>query len=106
MKYLKYFIQFLLIIFLLIIFKIVGLKFSRIISSKIFLIFGPLFRSKEVIRNNISFAFPNSDEEFKKTLVCEMWKSYGKIFAEYIFIKNFRKKESNEYLEIKGIGKM
>ena len=102
MKYLKYFIQFLLIIILLIIFKIVGLKFSRIISSKIFSIFGPIFRSKEIIRNNISIAFPSSDEKFKKTIACEMWKNYGKIFAEYVFIKNFRKKESKEYLEITG----
>ena len=31
-----------------------------------------------------------------------MWKSYGKILAEYIFIKNFRQNESKNFLEIKG----
>ena len=31
-----------------------------------------------------------------------MWKSYGKILAEYIFIKNFRKNELKKNLEIKG----
>ena len=31
-----------------------------------------------------------------------MWKSYGKILAEYMFIKNFRKIESKKILEIKG----
>ena len=31
-----------------------------------------------------------------------MWKSYGKILAEYAFIKYFRKIESKKFLEIKG----
>ena len=32
----------------------------------------------------------------------KMWKSYGKILAEYMFIKYFRKIESEKFLEIKG----
>ena len=31
-----------------------------------------------------------------------MWKNYGKIFAEYCFIKNFRKIKSEKFLDIKG----
>jgi len=31
-----------------------------------------------------------------------MWKSYGKILAEYVFMKYFRKIESEKFLEIKG----
>ena len=31
-----------------------------------------------------------------------MWKNYGKIFAEYCFMKNFRKNDSKEFLEIIG----
>ena len=54
MKLLKYFSQFLFISFLLVIFKIVGLKLSRIIASKFFLVFGPFFRSKKIIEKNIS----------------------------------------------------
>jgi hypothetical protein len=30
-----------------------------------------------------------------------MWNNYGKIFAEYIFIKNFRKKKIKKIFEIK-----
>ena len=102
MKLLKYFLQFFFIFFLLIIFKIVGLKLSRIIASNLFLIFGPLFRSKEIIEKNILFAFSNADQEFKKIIQNKMWKSYGKIFAEYVFIKYFRKINSEKFLEIKG----
>ena len=66
MKYIKYFLQFLFISCLLILFMIVGLKFSRIIASKLFSIFGPFFRSKKIIEKNVSFAFHESDKEFQK----------------------------------------
>ena len=69
MKNIKYFFQFLFIIFLLLIFKIMGLRLSRILASKIFLIFGPFFRSKKIIENNISLVFPQSNFEFKKKIM-------------------------------------
>ncbi len=102
MKPLKYFLQFFFISILLIVFKIIGLRLSRIISSNLSQIFGPFFRSKEIIEKNISFAFPNKDQNFKKNITNEMWKSYGKILAEYIFIKYFRKNKSEKFLDIKG----
>ena len=102
MKYFKYFFQFFFICLLLIIFKIIGLKFSRIISSKLFSIFGPLFRSKKVIQKNISLAFPETNKEFEKKIINNMWRSYGKILAEYIFVKHFRQNQSENFLEIKG----
>ena len=102
MKLLKYFFQFLFIILLLIIFKIIGLRLSRIFASKIFLILGPIFRSKNIIEKNISLAFSKSDKKFKKNIINNMWKSYGKILAEYGFMKYFREIESEKFLEIKG----
>ena len=102
MKIIKYFFQFFFIILLLIIFKIIGLNLSRIIASKLFSMFGPFFRSKKIIKKNISFAFPNEDKKFKKLIINSMWKSYGKILAEYVFIKHFRKEESERFLKIKG----
>jgi len=102
MRHIKYFLQFLFISFLLIFFMIIGLKFSRIIASKLFSVFGPFFRSKETIEKNISFAFYESDKKFKKVLIDNMWKSYGKILAEYVFMKYFRKINSEEFLEVKG----
>ena len=82
MKLIKYFFQFFFIGFLLIIFKIIGLKLSRILASKLFSTLGPFFRSKKIIEKNISFAFSKSDKKFKKILINNMWKSYGKILAE------------------------
>jgi KDO2-lipid IV(A) lauroyltransferase len=102
MKLIKYFFQFLFIIFILTIFKIIGLRLSRILASNFFSMVGPFFRSKKIIEKNISFAFSNSSEEFKKNIIDKMWKSYGKILAEYAFIKYFREEESEKFLEIKG----
>ncbi len=102
MKNIKYLLQFIFIFFLFLVFKIIGLKFSRILASQLFLIFGPLFRSKKVIENNISLVFSQSSLEFKKRIINNMWRSYGKIFAEYVFIKRFRNIKTNKFLEIKG----
>ena len=102
MKYFKYFLQFFVIGFFLIIFKIVGLKLSRVIAGKLFLIFGHFFRSKKIIKKNISYAFSNPDNDLSKIIIKKMWESYGKIFAEYMFIKYFRENNSNKFLEIKG----
>ena len=102
MKLIRYFFQFLFISFLFIIFKILGLKLSRIIAGKFFSIFGPFFRSKKVIEKNISFAFSNTSKELKKNLIDKMWRSYGKILAEYAFMKYFKEVEPEKFLEIKG----
>jgi len=102
MKHIKYFLQFLLLSCLLILFMVVGLKLSRIIASKLFSTIGPFFRSKKIIEQNISFAFNESDKEFKKVIINNMWKSYGKILAEYVFMKHFRKNKSEKFLKIKG----
>ena len=90
MKNLKYFLQFFCILFLFGVFKIVGIKFSRIISENIMVVLGPIFRSKKIIIKNLSIAFPNFNENEKKQILKGMWINYGRIFAEYMFIKNFR----------------
>ena len=91
MKLIKYFIQFIFIIFLFLLFKILGLKLSKSFSSFIFKIIGPHFRSKKISHSNLTIAFPGLDESEKNKIINDMWASYGKIFAEYIFIKDFRR---------------
>ena len=49
MNYLKYFLQFIGIFFFFV-FKILGLKFSTILSSNIFKFIGPLFRSRNICK--------------------------------------------------------
>ena len=90
MKKIKYFIESSVIIILFIIMKIFGLKISRLLSSFIFKNIGPLFRSKKISYQNLSYALPNINEAKKDEILKKMWINYGKIFSEYVFIKNFR----------------
>ena len=102
MKNIKYFIQFIIIIFLFLIFKILGMKISSLISGKIFQTIGPFFRSKKLINNNIKRAFPKISKDRLKEISDGMWNNYGKIFAEYMFLKNFRIDQKNSNIVIEG----
>ena len=102
MKNIKYFTQYILIILLLLFFKIIGHKFALIISSKLFSFFGPLFRSKKIIYSNLTNAFPNLNEFEKSKITKMMWCNYGKILAEYVFIKNFRDTKLKQNVIVKG----
>ena len=102
MKNIKYFIQFLLIIISFVIFKFLGVKFSSNLSGKIFEKIGPFFRSKRIIQSNIKRAFPNTNLENIEKISKSMWNNYGRIFAEYIFIKDFRSGNLSSKIEIDG----
>ena len=102
MKYIKYFFEFLFSIFFFIFFKIIGPKKSSDMSGKIFEIIGPFFRSKKVIRNNIKRALPEIDENNLKNIENSMWNNYGRIFAEYIFLKDFRYGKLASEVQIEG----
>jgi KDO2-lipid IV(A) lauroyltransferase len=102
MKNFKYFIQYILIIFLLLLFKIIGHKYSLIISSKLFSFIGPFFRSKKIIYSNLTNVFPNLQELEKNRITRAMWGNYGKILAEYIFIKNFRDSKLQHNIIVDG----
>ncbi|MDC3090071.1 lysophospholipid acyltransferase family protein [Candidatus Pelagibacter sp.] len=100
MKNIKYLIQFILVMFFFGIFKIIGLKNSKYLSGNLMTLLGPMFRSKKIIFSNLSRAFPNLDDLEKEKILKNMWFNYGKIFAEYMFIKEFRNnpKESNNII--------
>ena len=102
MKSVKYFFQFIFIIFLFIIFKILGLKISSKFASLLFKSIGPFFRSKQLIKKNILKAFPNINKIDLNKITTNMWGNYGRILAEYIFLKNFRNTIQKDNLEIVG----
>ena len=102
MKYIKYFFEFLFSIVFFIIFKILGPSTSSEISGKIFEFIGPFFRSKKLIYSNITKAYPNIDEKELKRLTKLMWNNYGRIFSEYIFIKDFRFGKLVDKIDIEG----
>jgi len=102
MKKIKYLYQYLLIILLFIIFKILGANFSSKLSGKIFEKIGPLFRSKKVIDGNIKRAFPEINSKKLKNIKSQMWNNFGRVFAEYMFIKDFRSGDLKSNISIKG----
>ena len=102
MKLVKYFFQFLIAIFCFVFFRILGVKLSSQLSGKIFENIGPLFRSKNIIDTNIKRAIPNIDEKNLNRIKSSMWNNYGRVFAEYIFIKDFRNGNLTQNIEIKG----
>ena len=102
MKYIKYFIQFILTIFSFILFKFLGPKVSSNVTGVIFEKVGPLFRSKNIIHSNIKNAFPNIDNKNLNQITKKMWNNYGRVFAEYIFIKDFRIGKLSQKLKLMG----
>ena len=102
MKNLKYFIQFIFVILSFTIFKVLGPNLSSNISGKIFEKIGPLFRSKKIILSNIRKVIPNINTENEKKLINSMWNNYGRVFAEYMFIKNFRIGNLETNIKIEG----
>ncbi len=90
MKHIKYFIQFILTIIFFGLFKILGISLSSKLSGKIFELIGPYFRSKKIIHINIKKAIPDINKNNLDRITKKMWNNYGRVFAEYIFIKEFR----------------
>ena len=102
MKYIKYFIQFFFTIFSFFIFKILGPNLSSNLSGKIFQIIGPFFRPKQIIHSNIKKGIPDISSENLENITKLMWNNYGRLFAEYMFIKDFRYGKLSEKIEIEG----
>ena len=81
---------------------ILGANFASKLSGKIFEKIGPHFRSKKVIHSNIKRAFPNINEKNLKNIETSMWNNYGRVFAEYMFMKNFRSGNLASNITIEG----
>ena len=103
MRNIKYFFQFLLIVPLFVIFKLIGLNLASFIGGKLFEIIGPLFRSEKIIHSNIKKAFPNLNSKEINKITKQMWNNYGRVFSEYMFIKNYRKKLFDTHITIRGL---
>ena len=102
MNNIKYFLQFLLIIPLFLFFKLIGLNIASFLGGKLFEIIGPLFRSKKIIHSNIKKAIPNISLKDTEKITKQMWNNYGRVFSEYMFIKNYRTDLFNSHIIIKG----
>ena len=102
MKKVKYFFQYLIIKVLFFLFKILGYENSSNFGGLIGKIFGPFLKSKKIIKENILKLNPNFSEDEINNLTKLMWENYGRIFAEYMFIKDFRLNKLSKYIKING----
>ena len=102
MKYIKYFFQFILTITFYGLFKLLGPKLSSKFSGFIFEFIGPYFRSKKIIQKNIKKAIPDVSDNNLKKITEAMWNNYGRVFAEYIFIKEFRIGKLSNQIDVDG----
>ena len=102
MKKIVYFIEFILIKVLFIFFKIIGYKYSSNLGFLIGKIIGPIFRSKELIIKNLEKANIQKQNNLKE-IASNVLGNYGRIFAEYIHLKNFRNDRLKKYISIEGL---
>ena len=103
MKYLSYFIQFIFTIISFVVFKILGANLASNLSGKIFEKIGPFFRSKKIIYSNIKRAIPNIENKELRKISSLMWNNYGRVFAEFMFMKDFRTGKLAQNIEINGM---
>ena len=102
MKKIVYFIEFILIKFLFIFFKIIGYKYSSNLGFLIGKIIGPIFRSKKLIIKNLQKANLQKQNNLEK-IASDVLGNYGRIFAEYVHLKNFRNDKLEKYISIEGL---
>ena len=99
-KTFKYFIQSIFIYSFYLFGRILGLRVSRKLFSFLFVKFGPLFKSKNIIDSNLENLSKNLLSEEKIKIIEDMWSNYGMTFIEYVFLNFFKK--NNSHIKIKG----
>ena len=102
MKKIAYFLEFILIKILFILFQIIGYRFSSNLGFFIGKTIGPIFRSKKMIIQNLEKA--NIKHHYNPDKIAtNVLGNYGRIFAEYVYLKKFRNNELKKYVSIDGL---
>ena len=99
-KIINYFLQSLLIYIFFLFGFITRLNIGRKIFGNLFSIFGPFFKSKKIINNNLDIFLKKFPEFNKNEIIKNMWKNYGMTFIEYVHLNKFKIK--NLHMIIKG----
>ena len=103
MKIIKYFFEFISVISLFCIFKIIGLRNASYLGGIIGRVIGPLFRSKNIIKQNIKNGLGEVDKKRETEIINGMWSNIGSTFAEYVFLKDFKFNKTNfDHIKING----
>ena len=103
MKIVKYFFEFISIISLFCIFKIIGLRNASSLGSNLGRSIGPLFRSKNITKQNIKIGLGEMNLQKESKIINDMWSNIGRTFAEYVFLKDFKFNRTNfSHMRING----
>ena len=106
MKIIRYLFEYIFIIILFGLLKLLGYKVASEFGCLVGKTFGPFFRSKKVIKNNL-IKFDNSLSPQKiEDISREMWGNYGRILSEYPYIFSFRKGDLDKYIKIENKEKL
>ena len=90
MKVIKYIFEAIFVYLLFLIVRILGLKIGRKLISILFLIIGFFFKSKKIVKKNISYVLGKIPENEVKNITKFMWRNYAYIFVEYLYLYKFR----------------
>ena len=101
MKKLIYFIEFIFIFIFFALFKLLGYKISSNLGFLIGKLFGPIFRSKKLIVENLKKSNISLKQNYME-VAKNVLGNYGRIFSEYPFLKSFRNGKLNNFIEING----
>jgi len=106
MRFIRYLFEYILIIILFILFKLLGYRIASEFGCLLGKTFGPVFRSKKIIKNNLK-KFDNSlSAEKIEEITSEMWGNYGRILSEYPYISSFREGDLDKYIKIENVEKL
>ena len=99
MKKIYHLLQFFIVCFLFILFKIIGFKASSNLGFFLGKNFGTFFRSKLSIIKNLTKAKIIGNHE---KIASNVLGNYGRIFAEYLYLKNFKDEKLKKFIFIEG----
>ena len=102
MKKIAYFLEFILIKILFFLFQLIGYRLSSNLGFFIGRFIGPIFRSKKIIIQNLKKANIKHSES-PSLIASNVLGNYGRIFAEYVYLKKFRNNELKKYISIDGL---
>ncbi len=97
-----YLIEFILIKLFFFILIIIGYKNGSNLGDFIGRLFGPIFRSKKLIENNLEQSGIVEKKNYNK-IISKIYGNYGRILAEYPFIEAFRNNKLSKFIEIDGL---
>ena len=101
MKKLIYLVEFIFVYIFFIFFKLLGYKISSNLGFIIGKLFGPMFRSKKLIVENLKKSNISFKQNYKQ-VAGNVLGNYGRIFSEYPYLKSFRNGGLNNFIEIDG----